>query len=69
MLLVAFLGVSFFATVIVLPSYSWFQTECGPHCESECALMSTVVMEGFASLMIGGWRIRGGNGRLGDQSR
>ena len=64
MVLVAFLAVSVFATLFALPAHSWSQTECGPFCWVERALVSTVVIGGFASLMIGGWRMRGADGRL-----
>ncbi len=63
MLLVAFLAVSIFATLFALPANSWSQEECNLYCWAERALVSTVVIGGFASLIIGGWRMRGGDGR------
>ena len=61
--LVAFLAVSVFATVFALPANSWSQAECSPYCWAERALVSTVMIGGFAALIIGGWRMRGGDGR------
>ncbi len=64
MLLVAFLAVSVFATLFALPAHSWSQEECNPYCWVERALVSTVVIGGFASLMIGGRRMQGVDGQL-----
>ena len=63
-LLVALLAVSVLATLFALAAHSWCQEECGPYCWAERALVSTVMFGGFASLIIGGWRMRGGDGRL-----
>jgi len=63
-LLVTFLAVSVLATLFALPAYSWSQEECNQFCWVERALVSTVVIVGFASLIIGGWRMQGVDGRL-----
>src|SRR5258706_5600648 len=57
--LVTFLALSVFAILFVLPAHSWSQTECSAYCWAQRALVLTGVIGGLASLMIGGWRMRG----------
>ena len=57
--IVALSAVSIVATLFALLAHSWSQEECSSYCWVERALVSTVVIGGVASLIIGGWRMPG----------
>jgi hypothetical protein len=63
-LLVAFLSLSVLATLFALAVHSWTQIECSSYCWAERTLVSTIMIGGFASLMVGVCRMKWGDGWL-----